>query len=227
MSVGAVQDPVSDDQIYAPELYRAAEKGSTCSDPKISVASTNVIMQILSERVIGPLSEIPNLDQQVEKGKIATGTTEKVERIFQAIGFTPSVIKGPCLGGEQKDLALRTANLFRFEYFDSWADILADYLARSRGFSENDAFRNILGALSGGSLSDAVGKRALEVFKESLAVQKQRLATAKGDLATAKGDLATQKTRLAAARDFIEARDRFMIRVLLRLGEEIESGKTR
>ena len=189
------------DQIYPEELYRAAEVGCTPRKQKTSMECTNVIMQILEKYVYGILSD-PDLIQRVKKHKGNAEIIKRIEGVFHTIKFTPSKNVAH-LEGDRKDLALRTANLFRFVP-ELQLETLKVYLCHSRNFSEEEAFRSILGAFddslgdAGGSLSDAVGERVLDVFRVNLAVQKARSVDAKAEITTAKEELARERLKMEA-----------------------------
>ena len=222
MSTNAAQSLISSAQIYKPEIYQAAEKGSSCEDEKIGTASTNVVAQILMEKVILLLPGTPALAQQVEKKKIDEDTAKKMEGIFRTIGFTPNKVKGPRLEEDRHDLALRTANLFKSEYQLQLRALIL-YLT-SRNFSRDDALQNILGTWSGGSLSDAVGNKALDVFKADFEIQKKRSAAARAESAAARAESAKAKAESAKARLEAEALDCLCdIADMMKLGYKTEA----
>ena len=94
MSTNAAQSLISSAQIYKPEIYQAAEKGSSCEDEKIGTASTNVVAQILMEKVILLLPGTPALAQQVEKKKIDEDTAKKVAYYNDYGKFNCVTLKG-------------------------------------------------------------------------------------------------------------------------------------
>ena len=206
MSTNAAQSLISSAQIYKPELYQAAAKDSSCTDQEISVESTNVVVQILEETVIRPLSQIPTLAQQVDKRIIDTDTSKKIEGIFRTIGITPSKEKGPSLEEERHDLALRTANLFKYKYQLQLRALLL-YLSCFKKFSREEALQSILGNWSGGSLSDAVGNKAIDVFKADIEIQKERQTAAEKRSAEARAESAKARAESAEAKKTI-ARER-------------------
>ena len=185
------------DRIYPPKVYEDAAKDSSRTDEEIAVASTNVVLQVLGKDVIGPLSEIRDLAQQVKNRNINAGASGKIDGIFQAINFTPSKNKGPSLkqAQDRHDLALRTANLFRSEYKTELMALVLHLI--HKGFSKEEALQSLLGAWSGGSLSDAVGSKAFEVFKEDTERQIQRQAAAEQRQAAADASIQYEESKIA------------------------------
>jgi hypothetical protein len=233
MSAGAIKSLISSERMYPPELYQAAEKGSHCRNEKIGVASTNVVMRILKEAIIDPLSRIPGIDQEKGAIKLNADTSSKIKEIFRAIGFIPKKVdEGLSLERlsleedgdkeDRKDLAHRAANLFRSEYSFQLKTI-SFYISRSENLSKEESFQRVV-ALSSDSLSDVIGRKALDVFKVGRAAAEQERAVAEQERAAAKQERAAAEANLARAKALLERRDELMMRALHILNKEIAQG---
>ena len=183
MSSSSIEKPT---KIYDDKLYEAAAKGSTFhTDPRINIEATNVVMQILKEKIINALPESREIERQLDAGKIDTKTARKIEEIFRAIGFNPDTTERSLLDEERKDLALRTANLLKFKFL-AQASLLVSYLCSSKGLPKTEAVKLILSTKFSNSLGDAVGCRIIAIWERDIAAAEERSRVAEQEIEVAK-----------------------------------------
>jgi hypothetical protein len=134
-------------------LYQIAEAKSpwtsaTPDDKDISVLSTNVVVTAL-KTLFSQIGGVPSLAEKVQKGSLDRDTILTVNGIFNSIGFNPSTdTVGFQATEEQKDLALRAANLLRSDFYKTQAVVLVGYLVRTRKMTPQTASQCIKESLS-------------------------------------------------------------------------------
>lgn len=134
-------------------LYQIAEAKSpwtsaTPDDKDISVLSTNVVVTAL-KTLFSQIGGVPNLAEKVQKGSLDRDTILTVNGIFNSIGFDPSTdMVGFQATEEQKDLALRAANLLRSDLYKTQAVVLMAFLVRTRKMTPQNAALCIKESLS-------------------------------------------------------------------------------